>query len=356
MEISREQYATLMKVVQQHELAPQVDKQMEFMKFGEGQPWNLLKFLVDNLQQLSPAKKQEFYDLATQVSLPEEVMDMATWKIGDDEELSEYHKNFQQFLYDPSASALGSQISFGFSWGSFGLSWFLQIARDFLCYLCHVASRLSFLWVSWDCCGVRMGFCRKSPGATSLMLYHQLGRFEIFNRQRAEEVKQFVKVALGVAILAVLLCRAWTFFPAWTSMNFGWSMSAFLAGSWEFMFVVPSIIVCALLLKIVNIQTEHLSLSKFMMMELGRCRQSLSTGCTASILMRIEGKLIHMEKRSQRYFAEWNDFWRDLHQNVIGERLGEMGVRISSLEAPHRGVRELDVPEDRTRHTERAFW
>ena len=57
-----------------HKLQKDAKKQMEFKKFGEGQPYALLKFLVEKIQKVTPEKIEEFGDLAEQVSAPQELV------------------------------------------------------------------------------------------------------------------------------------------------------------------------------------------------------------------------------------------------------------------------------------------
>ena len=78
---------------------------MEFLSFGEGQPQSLLKFLIQNLVQIPQDKLQEIGDIAEQVSLPQELVDIATEKFNGIPQYAGYIQNLKQFLYDQSAGA-----------------------------------------------------------------------------------------------------------------------------------------------------------------------------------------------------------------------------------------------------------
>ena len=107
MKFSEEQYLALKQASKKRKLDPKVDKQQEFTSFGEGQPGSVLKFLFERIQNLSPEQKKEIEDICEQVSVPEEVLDIAQEKL---KEIGEKYatariREFKESLYDPSARA-----------------------------------------------------------------------------------------------------------------------------------------------------------------------------------------------------------------------------------------------------------
>ena len=103
MQFTKQQFDQLAQDAQFLQLSPDTHSQQEFTKFGEGQPWQILKFLVEKLQQLTPEKIAQIEDLAEQVSAPKELLDIVEEK--GCAKFKGHVKTFKEFLYDPSAGA-----------------------------------------------------------------------------------------------------------------------------------------------------------------------------------------------------------------------------------------------------------
>ena len=56
---------------------------------------------------------------------------------------------------------------------------------------------------------------------------------------------------------------------------------------------------------------------KFGIMEILRCRLSLTTCNVAQLLMRLEVKASHVEARSMKFLGSQHDFWRTFNQQVL---------------------------------------
>ena len=100
-------FEALQRQLNDHEVEPDSLEKAEFTPIGQGQPWNILKFLITNAMKLKPEQVLEIEEVAEQVSVPREICDMADEKLKGSG-LSDYVDVFKEFIYDPSAAVFGA--------------------------------------------------------------------------------------------------------------------------------------------------------------------------------------------------------------------------------------------------------
>ena len=121
------------------------------------------------------------------------------------------------------------------------------------------------------------------------------------------EQKKFVKIFLMIMVL--------TFAVLGTVHFWQWDFTG-AQGSFQ---AVACMVIIAFLGKVVDILMKMLTFLKFTSMDVGRVRQSLTTGNLVQLNMRAVGKLEYIERRSMELFARTSDFWRDLEEDVVQE-------------------------------------
>ena len=120
-----------------------------------------------------------------------------------------------------------------------------------------------------------------------------------------KEQKNFVKIFLMImvfttGVLGTVQWRQWDLTGAQGSLQ-----------------AMACMVLMALLGKVVDILMKMLTFLKFTSMDVGRVRQSLTTGNLVQLNMRAVGKLEYLERRSMKLFARSSDFWRDLKEEIV---------------------------------------
>ena len=250
-------FAALHFQLQGHEVQPDSFEQKEFVPIGQGQPWNILKFLITNAQKLEPEQVQEIEEVAEQISLPKQICEMAGKKLTESGRRPGYVKHFKEFIYDPSAAAHGT------------------------------------------------------------LQYVQMGRFLKFNEKCKKVNEQFFQTLVTSALLAVLVTGLWEFISSISEqLGFPLPIPHIFGHVEQYITAVSGIVIAGLLWKVVQILQEFLDMSKFGMSEISRIRLSVATGNVAQLLKRILGKVEYIEQRSSSIFGHTQYFWKQVDTEV----------------------------------------